>query len=104
LHHIGHEARRDRFSSFRPPVLSRVTEVGNDASNARGTGSPGSVAEQQELDQVGVYGRACRLNNIDVAAAHALQDLDMLLAVGEPLMVTFHEWLAQYRCDRTAQG
>ena len=64
-------------------ILARVAEVRDDGDDRAGRRALERVDHDQQLHQVVVRGRAGRLHDEAVHAAHVLVDLDVDLAVGE---------------------
>ena len=97
---VGDELGRDRHARGAPaPVLAAVAEIGDDGSDPRGRRPLAGVRHDQELHQVLVHGRAGRLHDEDVAAAHVLHDLDADLAVAEAADGDAAERQAQVKRD-----
>ena len=80
---VGDELRGDRRARRDLAVLARVAVVRDDRGDAPRRRAAQRVDHDQELHQVGVRGRARRLEHEAVDAAHVLLDLDADLAVAE---------------------
>jgi hypothetical protein len=83
--------------------LPCVAEVWNYGSYSVCSCSSGGVGEEQKFDEMGIYLRTGRLNNIDIAAAHAFQDFHMLFTVRKLLMARLRQGFAQHGCHRFGQ-
>ncbi len=76
-HQIRSQPATHGFSASGPAILSGVSEVWNYAGKTSRTRSPASVGEEEQFHQMAVNWRTRRLNQVDVAAAHAPMDLGM---------------------------
>src|SRR5512146_1150559 len=80
---VGNEACADRVPTRGSSVLTRVTKVRNYGSQTRRAGAAACVCKHEEIEQMLVHGRACRLNQIHVAAANTFLNFDVKFAVGK---------------------
>jgi hypothetical protein len=64
-------------------VLPGIAEVRDHRRDAPGRRAPQRIGEQEQLHQVLVGRRACRLDDEAIATAHVLADLDHHFAVGK---------------------
>ena len=82
---VGHQLGGDGLAALHLPVSPGVAEVGDDGGDVLGGGPPAGVDHDEELHEVLVGWRAGGLHQEHVAAAHALLQLHVDLAVREPL-------------------
>ena len=69
--HIRYQPPADRFAPLCPAILTCISEVRNYARETGRTRSPAGVSEEKQFHHVTIYGRTGRLNDINVATAHA---------------------------------
>ena len=81
---IGHQLGADRRPRSRFPVLPRVTEIGNDGRDPPGRGAAQRVQRDQQLHQIVVGRKRCRLHHENIFTTHVFLDLDKHLHIGEP--------------------
>jgi hypothetical protein len=82
---VGHQLGCDGLATLHLPVGPGVPEVRDDGGDVLGGGPPAGVDHDEELHEVLVGRRAGGLHQEHVAASHALLQLHVDLAVGEPL-------------------
>src|ERR1035437_2397749 len=80
---VGDEACADRIPTRGSPVLSRVTKVRNYGGQTRGAGAAARVGKHKKIEEMFMHGRACRMNQVHVAAAHTFLNFDVKFAVGK---------------------
>src|SRR5690606_39187770 len=81
---VRDELGRDRHArGAAAAILAAVAEVGDHGRDARGRSSLTGIRHDQQLHEILVHGRAGRLHDEDIAAAHVLHDLDADFAVAE---------------------
>ena len=80
---IGDQLGRDRHAGLVLAVLPGVAVKGHDRGDPLRAGPPRRVDHDEQLHQVLVGRRRGRLDDVDVAAADILVDLDEGLAVGK---------------------
>src|SRR5208282_856094 len=64
-------------------VLTRVTKVRNYRSHTRGASAAAGVGKHEKIEEMLMHGRARRLNQVHVAAAHTFLNFDVKFAVGK---------------------
>jgi hypothetical protein len=82
---VGHKLGGDGLAALHLAVGAGVAEVGDDGGDGLGGGPPAGVDHDEELHEILVGGRAGGLHQEHVAAAHALLQLHVDLAVREAL-------------------
>ena len=80
---IGDELTGDRHAGLVLAILARVAVEREHGGDAAGAGAARGVDHDEQLHQVLVGRRRGGLDDVDVAAAHVLVDLDESLAVRE---------------------
>jgi hypothetical protein len=85
---VRHHTRAEGVSRPGPPVLTGVPEVGDHTHDARSSGAPARVREEQELDQILADGWAGRLDQEHGTPANVIFDAYMAFTVKEPLDVS----------------
>ena len=78
---VRHEFRCDRHPRLIFAVLPRVSEKRNDRRDPVRARPAGRIHHDQQLHQMLVRRRACRLNDENIPAANVLLDLDVSFAV-----------------------
>ena len=81
---IGRHPRSERAPA-RAPILPRVAEIRDDAGKPLGAVAAAGVGQQEQFDQVHIRRRARRLDEEHIPPAHRFTQLDLRLAIGEPL-------------------
>ena len=76
LDQVGDELGRDRRARAGAAILARIAEVGHDRGDAPRHRALERIDQDQQLHQVVVGGKRCRLQDVDVLAAHVLLHLD----------------------------
>ena len=80
---VGDQLRGDRHAPLVLAVLARVAVVGDDGGDALGAGAAKAINEDKQLHQIVVDRLAGGEDDIDIAAAHILVNLDHGFAVGK---------------------
>ena len=91
LEQVGQDSGSEGLPRARASVLSGVPEVGDERGDPPGAGAMAGIGEQGQLEQMLVGGRARRLQQVHVVAAHALLQFDLQFAVGKGLDPAFAE-------------
>ena len=100
---IGDQFGRDRFAGPVFLLLPGVAEIGQNRRDSIRAGPAHGVNQDQQFDQIGVYGRTGRLNDKRIRPAHAFIILHIRFAVGKPLNPHIAERQAQPLCNRLTQ-
>ena len=78
---IRHELRRDRHTRLIFAVLTSVSEKWNHRRDPISASAPRCVHHNQELHQMLIGRRTCRLNDEDVVSANVLFDFHVSLTI-----------------------
>ena len=78
---IGHQLCRNRHSRTVFAILACIAKERQHGGDAVGAGTPHGIHHDEQFHQVLVGGRAGGLNDVHIAAADVLMDLDEGLAV-----------------------
>ncbi len=82
--HVGDHLGRDRHAHrARAAVLARVAEIRDQCHDAARRCAAAGIGHDEQLHQMVVCRRGCRLHEEHVVAAHVFHDLDADLAVAE---------------------
>uniref|UniRef100_A0A0A9GRQ3 Uncharacterized protein n=1 Tax=Arundo donax TaxID=35708 RepID=A0A0A9GRQ3_ARUDO len=104
---VGHQLCGDGLAALHLPVGPGVAEVGDHGGDVLGGGPPAGVDHDEELHEILVGRRARRLHQEHVAAAHALLQLHVDLAIREPLdldLAQLHPQVASHLLRQSRVG
>ena len=100
---IGNQLGGDRHPANVLAVLPRIAVIGEHGGDPRRTGALEAVEHDQQLHQVLVHGRAGRLHDKDVAAAHVFFNAHGDFAVGKIRQRRAPERVAEHGGDALRQ-
>ena len=88
---VGHQFRRNRCSGPRFPVLTRISEIGDNTGNAACRGPAQGIDADQQFHQVIVGRIRSRLDDENVFTTHIFLYLDKDFHIGKPSDAGFCE-------------
>lgn len=83
LDHVRHQAGCDRHTGLVLLVRARIAEIGDHGRDTASRGSLQGVNEDQQLHEVVIGGRRCRLDDKRILSSNAGAQPDEQVAIGE---------------------
>mmetsp|Transcript_11131 Transcript_11131/g.26737 ORF Transcript_11131/g.26737 Transcript_11131/m.26737 type:complete len:270 (-) Transcript_11131:519-1328(-) len=99
LHKTSYVRCRNGHTGLHFTILTSIAIVGNDNSNAPGTGTTQGRYHEQQFHQIVIHWRARGLHNINVLSSNILLDNDVHFAIGESAHRRPPQTNAQMMCD-----